>query len=163
MRGLKLLLGGKKPHQMFRIHHGCVDWNISLGSNTSLSSFASITDAWIETGKNTSLKEWQTFASITDAWIETCVGSEAMLLINSHPSRMRGLKLCNTRLLLRILFRIHHGCVDWNLLQLQTIWATSHPSRMRGLKHASKHSIFKYPIRIHHGCVDWNCHSTNNE
>ena len=98
----------------------------------------------------------------------------------SHPLRMRGLKLRDTINFDKKLCRILYGCVDWNSYICRTqsrfqshplrmrglkpffkvfacLFLASHPLRMRGLKRLSMRSINRSWIsRILYGCVDWN-------
>ena len=54
---------------------------------------ASFTDAWIETNGQTISVFCDEVASFTDAWIETGRSVPPELKVESHPLRMRGLKL----------------------------------------------------------------------
>ena len=80
----------------------------------SLSMFAPITGAWIETIFGQSIEFTMLFAPITGAWIETRNGYATGCKSYSHPSRVRGLKL-----------RYSNAFFDSVI---------SHPSRVRGLK-----------------------------
>ena len=76
----------------------------------------------------------------------------------SHPSRMRGLKLCLLVSLIPLMVRIHHGCVDWNYVRLQcSRWVVLRIHHGCVDWNNTTRSHFKTKIiRIHHGCVDWN-------
>ncbi len=86
-----------------------------LLSRVFICRFAPITGAWIETFKSLSSFWIKSFAPITGAWIETDLSHElSEEKFNSHPSRVRGLKLKGQH-------RVTKN-------------RSSHPSRVRGLK-----------------------------
>ena len=199
MRGLKPGWWLTEICRHIRIHHGCVDWNLHAVSKIACRYFASITDAWIETFEQERRFQWvvRIHHGCVDWNFAIWLG---IAIPASHPSRMRGLKLIpssncccvffasitdawiETRQCQRWLglwFRIHHGCVDWNITitkaysfsifaSITDAWietvviavlflpTSSHPSRMRGLKHLVRDVGLNVVIRIHHGCVDWN-------
>ena len=140
-----------------RTHHGCVDWNVLNSAPISARAFAPITGVWIETSTN----------------------KRAFKPLDSHPSRVCGLKLCyifnhffasvrthhgcvDWNICIggqndTVMIRTHHGCVDWNLDLVGLVWPLlSHPSRVCGLKHRAIILSGILFFRTHHGCVDWN-------
>ena len=98
-----------------RTLHGCVDWNITNLFAFTWCQVAPFTGAWIEMDYMSEHLYRKRVAPFTGAWIEM------FRFWISNRNRLR---------------RTLHGCVDWNLLLLMTIYG----SRSRTL----------------HGCVDWN-------
>ena len=100
-----------------RIPHGCADWNwIYALAQVWKRRIASLTDARIEMIKLIQVTAVAKIASLTDARIEI-IWSKSQSLTP--------------------VYRIPHGCADWNFsvaIKQFSIFSRSHPSRMRGLK-----------------------------
>ena len=73
-------------------------------------------------------------ASSSDAWIKTIFLVFVLILLVSHPPRMRGLK---------------HPTLWTGIMK-----SMSHPPRMRGLKHYKNDFITSTTCRTLLGCVD---------
>ena len=73
-------------------------------------------------------------APYTGAWIETLLALTSKPLDESHPTRVRGLKLATT--------------------YTQVGEPASHPTRVRGLKPEARHIQTPILCRTLHGCVD---------
>ncbi|CAK8712359.1 hypothetical protein LDFHOB_01485 [Candidatus Electronema aureum] len=73
---------------------------------------ASFTGAWIETGGAERIASMHTVASFTGAWIETDDLDSKTLMLQSPPSRGRGLKPWQNRVWTMLRCRLLHGGVD---------------------------------------------------
>ena len=98
-------------------------------------------------------------ASFTGAWIETGIGPDDLLNFESHPLRVRGLKL--SRLWSFVPEKESHPLRvrglkrQWMVLLMRRL--LSHPLRVRGLKPPIGECFTSDNSRILYGCVDWNC------
>ena len=137
---------------------------------------APITGAWIETLqlKRPSLKTL--VAPITGAWIETTPKTQLRVSLQSHPSRVRGLKqLDKNNFAENIVAPITGAWIETIVFVLLAQVLMSHPSRVRGLKPQCICQIRMHQVapitgawietyfntdptvrigRTHHGCVD---------
>ena len=77
-----------------------------------LRAVAPFTGAWIEIWMIRNEKGNERVAPFTGAWIEILKKNYQAVIIESHPSRVRGLKFYEQIYLRRACSRTLHGCVD---------------------------------------------------
>jgi len=142
------------------------------------SKVAPHTGAWIETIAAKNAEVGEQVAPHTGAWIETLTTAVKTANCQSHPTRVRGLKLrtgelpkaklvaphtgawIETRLAYHSFGRTHvaphtGAWIETLVMRLKpTAPSASHPTRVRGLKHHLTTGWTPDSRRTPHGCVD---------
>ena len=132
------------PTTTSRTLYGCVNWNDILDKEIRVKHVAPFTGAWIETDKHTRFIIRDQVAPFTGAWIETHIylGEPERAGVapftgawietpysitcpqvskQSHPLRVRELKLWWKERLPISPRRTLYGCVNWNLWYLSSM------------------------------------------
>ena len=95
------------------------------------------TGAWIETLLLITTLNIYPVAPHTGAWIETAIQRASIQRVESHPTRVRGLKQSNIiKEVIWIVVAPHTGAwIETMPMPLVSCEIRSHPTRVRGLKH----------------------------